>query len=235
MCHIGYVPAMQAHAPALPRISLTRISLAIIVLGCLALVGAYLQGYAGAPVIAKLSASTGFVVLALAQGALASRYGKFILAGLVLSWFGDAFLLGSSATLFLLGLIAFLLGHVAYVAAFQAHGFDRRWTLVAGLPIAVASAAALAWLDPYLPESMVVPVWAYLLVISTMVAFAIGTRGAGGTLLIPLGAVLFYGSDLSVAAGQFVKPDFPNYVWGLPAYFAGQALLALSVASKRPD
>ena len=61
-----------------------------------------------------------------------------------------------------------------------------------------------------------------------MAAAQRGAKAAGGPWSIPIGAVLFYFSDISVASGQFVKPDFPNYVWGLPFYFIGQAFLAWS-------
>jgi hypothetical protein len=61
-----------------------------------------------------------------------------------------------------------------------------------------------------------------------MVILSVGAKAAGGPWSIPIGAVLFYFSDISVAAGQFVKPDFPNYVWGLPFYFIGQVFLAIS-------
>jgi hypothetical protein len=38
--------------------------------------------------------------------------------------------------------------------------------------VLVLARGALAWLDAYLPESMVVPVWAYLPVIDTMIVCA---------------------------------------------------------------
>jgi uncharacterized membrane protein YhhN len=75
---------------------------------------------------------------------------------------------------------------------------------------------------------MVWPVRAYTAVISVMVLLSVGAKAAGGPWAIPIGAILFYFSDISVASGQFVKPDFPNYVWGLPFYFIGQVFLAWS-------
>ena len=77
---------------------------------------------------------------------------------------------------------------------------------------------------------MLIPVRAYTFFISLMVITAFGVRGAGGPWLVPLGALLFYFSDLSVASLQFTDPPFPNYVWGLPFYYTGQLLLAMSVA-----
>jgi uncharacterized membrane protein YhhN len=46
-----------------------------------------------------------------------------------------------------------------------------------------------------------------------------------------LGSLLFYVSDLAVARHRFVRPDFVNRVVGLPLYYAGQFLLALTIGS----
>jgi uncharacterized membrane protein YhhN len=66
-----------------------------------------------------------------------------------------------------------------------------------------------------------------------MVIAAFGTRGTGASSLILAGALMFFLSDLSVALARLVHTDFPNYVWGLPLYYAGQLCLALSVSQSR--
>jgi uncharacterized membrane protein YhhN len=199
--------------------------------GCVVLVAALLLDQRVIAAGAKLVASSAFVSLAVCAGAFASRYGAMILAGLVLSWFGDAFLVGTSQHWFLLGLASFLLAHVAYLAAFVTAGIERRWILVAVLPVAVIAAGVLAWLQPQLPPALVWPVRLYTAVISLMVVAAFGTAGTGATRLIVVGACLFYVSDLSVAALRFTEPPFPTYVLGLPLYYAAQLCLALSVAA----
>jgi uncharacterized membrane protein YhhN len=221
---------MTVDGPAMPTSSVRWLG-GLVLLACAVLVAAGLAELRLPAIVAKLVASSAFIGVAIAAGALASRYGRVVLAALVCSWLGDALLLGRTEALFLAGLGAFLLAHVCYVAAFAIHGIRARFVLLGLLPVALASAVALRWLGPYVPEPMQLPVWVYTFVISAMVAMALGTRGAGGPLLIPVGAVLFYLSDLSVAAGQFVRPEFPNFVWGLPFYYVGQLLLALSVAS----
>jgi uncharacterized membrane protein YhhN len=40
------------------------------------------------------------------------------------------------------------------------------------------------------------------------------------------GAVLFFASDLAVARDKLVAPSFTNHAWGVPAYYAGQLLIA---------
>ena len=182
---------------------------------------------------AKLIASTAFVLTAICGGALASRYGSVILTGLVLSWFGDAFLIGTSQRWFLFGLVSFLLAHIAYVTAFVNLGVARRWILSALAPVLAIAAGVLLWLHPYVPPELLWPVRFYTAVISLMVITAVGTRGAGATPLIVVGACLFYLSDLSVAALRFTEPSFPTYVLGLPLYYAGQLCLAFSVAAVR--
>jgi uncharacterized membrane protein YhhN len=212
-----------------------RVLAVVCAAGCAVLVAALLLDLAAVAATAKLLASTAFVLLAVSCGARASRYGILVLCGLVLSWFGDAFLIGTSQRWFLLGLISFLAAHVAYVAAFVTAGVDRRWLLAAAVPIAAIAAGVLLWLEPSLPQNLAWPVRAYTAVISLMVVAAFGTLGAGATPLIAVGACLFFLSDLSVAALRFTEPVFPTYVLGLPLYYAAQICLAFSVmASSNP-
>ena len=197
---------------------------------CAALVGSRLVDAPAAAAASKLAASCLFIAVALLSDARQSRYGRIILAGLVCSWFGDMFLLVDRPGFFMAGLVSFLLAHVAYIFAFSTYGQNERWMLAALLPVAIASLVVTIWLGDYLADDMVVPVRVYTFVISLMVIAAFGARGAGGPLLIPVGATLFYLSDLSVASLQFTDPGFPNYVWGLPFYYTGQLALALSAA-----
>ena len=200
---------------------------------CLALVILLFHGHVAAAAVAKLVASTAFIALALRAGALDSLFGRLILAGLGLSWCGDMLLVGSSEAYFLGGLVAFLLAHVAYVSAFVAHGYRRGWVIAAAIPITVIAIAVWTWLEPYTVTNLSIPVRAYIAVISLMVIFAVGTRGAGGSWLIVSGATLFFLSDLSVAAFRIVQTDIATYVVGLPFYYAGQVCLALSVSQSR--
>ncbi len=209
-------------------------SFALLSLGaCLALVVFLYHGQVVPAAVAKLVASTAFIALALQAGALDSLYGKFILAGLALSWCGDMLLIGASEVHFLGGLVAFLLAHVAYVVAFVAHGYRRSWLIAAAIPVTIVAIAVWTWLAPYTTEHLSIPVRAYIAVISLMVVFAAGTRGAGGTWLIVAGATLFFLSDLSVGALRIVQTDVATYVIGLPLYYGGQVCLALSVSQSR--
>ena len=81
------------------------------------------------------------------------------------------------------------------------------------------------WLGPHVGD-MAGPVVVYVVVITVMVVMAFGAFGAGATALIPIGAVLFYASDIAVARNQFVAPGVVNRVWGVPLYYLAQLLLA---------
>lgn len=177
----------------------------------------------------KPVASAGFIATALVAGALDSVYGIWILSGLVLSMLGDVLLIGQSRKAFVAGLLAFLLGHVAYVAAFWVLGFN-------GWAVAICILALLGlclWLGQrYLPSiepAMHRPVIAYAVVISLMLALATGAVIDSAPWIILAGAALFYVSDLSVARDRLIQAGFINRAWGLPAYYGGQLLLAASV------
>jgi len=211
----------------------TRNLSVLVAASCVALVALLLLGQDFAAAAAKLVASSAFVALAIVAGGLQSNYGRIILLGLVFSWFGDAFLIGETQLLFLSGLGAFLLAHLAYIVAFIERGISVKWAALAALPIVAIAIAVSVWLAPHIPPELKVPVRVYTTVISLMVIAAIGTRGRGAPALILAGALLFFLSDLSVAALRLVQTDYPTYIWGLPLYYAGQACLAVSTSQSR--
>lgn len=210
-----------------------RTLILLVVIACGALVALLLLDLEVPAATAKLIASSAFVAVALRSGTWSSLYGRLILLGLAFSWFGDMFLVGNSQAAFLAGLSTFLLAHVAYVAAFASHGYRREWVWVAAVPVTAIAIGVFTWLGPHTPADLMLPVRAYVAVISLMVIFAIGTQGRGGSRLIVIGAVLFFLSDLSVAALRLVQTDYPTYVLGLPLYYAGQVCLALSSSQSR--
>jgi uncharacterized membrane protein YhhN len=179
--------------------------------------------------IFKPLASTGFVLAAIDAGALDSLYGRIILASLALCWLGDVLLIPKAQAIFRAGILSFLLGHVAFIVAFVARGLDPWWTLAAIGIVSAPSRVVIGWLRPHVPSDMSIPVYAYMAVISTMVACAAGTFGAAGRAAILAGALAFYLSDLSVARDRFVREEFRNRAWGLPLYYAAQLVIASTV------
>jgi uncharacterized membrane protein YhhN len=212
---------------------------------CAALVGFEAHGSRAGRIAAKVAASLAFV----AVGALALEVGRHgdgradhvpyahaIFAGLVLGAIGDACLLGTGKRWFLGGLVAFLLGHLCYVAGIAMVEPAARWPADAGwlaaLPIG-AAALVLASLWPRL-GAMRLPVIGYVLTITVMVVAAIAAA-RGKALPEPsrcrliVGACVFFASDVAVARDRFVARRFTNKLWGLPAYYAGQLLFAWSI------
>lgn len=179
----------------------------------------------------KLSASSGFLATALAAGALDSGYGRWVLGALALGWIGDAALLSARTTWFLAGLTAFLLGHLAYVAAMATQRPSLAGGAVAALAMAAAAALILRRLLPAVPGPMRGPVVAYAGVISSMVvACAAAAAGVGPAEVLPA-AVAFAASDVFVARDRFVSPAPENGRIGLPLYYAAQVVFALSVGA----
>lgn len=182
----------------------------------------------------KPLASLGFLIAAVSAGALETTWGLAIFAGLCLSMVGDVALMWRSAPAFLSGLAAFLLGHLAYAAAFVVRGVDADAALWALLPLVGVAGGFTAWLMPHVARKMRPPVVAYVVAITAMVALSVGSHAAAANLWLPVGAVLFFASDLSVAIDRFVARRAANRLWGLPAYYAGQLVLASSVAAAIP-
>jgi uncharacterized membrane protein YhhN len=180
--------------------------------------------------VAKLGASTLFLVAALRWGALDTRYGQLVLAALAFCWLGDALLIPrDSPRLFRAGIASFLIGHLAYAAAFLDHSTVPAAVALGGVAVGIAAWRVHAWLRPHLSADFAIPVTAYLGVISAMVVAALGNAAARGEVAVALGALLFAVSDVSVARDRFVAPGFANAAWGLPLYYAAQLVLASTV------
>jgi uncharacterized membrane protein YhhN len=189
--------------------------------------------------LAKPAASLCFVALgALALSRAADAYAGWIVAGLILGAAGDLALMLRGRRSFVVGLVLFLFGHLAYVVACAQLVAPAAWLAVRPetiVPIA-AGAIALAYLWPHL-GSMRAPVIAYVAVITAMVIAAVAvlrdpaavsTLGGARAAALAIGAGLFFASDLAVARERFVRPGFENRAWGLPAYYGGQVLIAWS-------
>ncbi len=213
--------------------STVRLFSSLVVAGCLLLVASQRLGFESVAILSKVVASSAFIALALVSGALHARWSRVLLAGLCLSWIGDIALTGASRTAFLTGLTAFLAAHVAYTFAFFLHGVRQRWLVMAALPVAACAVATLSWLDPMLPAGLEWPVRLYTIAISLMVIAAAGATGSGRDYRILAGALMFFVSDLSVAALRIAETESATYVWGLPLYYGGQLLLALCVSQSR--
>ncbi len=208
----------------IPWIALTAVSLSLLLV-------AEHRDHAVGKILTKPVASIGFVGLGLHAGAMQSFVGHVMLVALLLCLLGDLLLIGKSRPMFLSGLVAFLLGHVGYVVAFWLLGVELPWLAGGALLVVLTGVPILRWLWPHVSGGMKGPVAAYVGVISVMVAMAMGAFGAGASWLVPVGALLFYVSDICVARNRFVAEGSINRFVGLPLYYGGQILLAASIAS----
>lgn len=157
------------------------------------------------------------------------RYARWVTLGLILSLAGDVFLLRSNER-FVAGLLAFLLAHLAYLAAFTRDGgFTAGGTT--GRALAALGATLITLLWPGLGP-LRLPVLAYMLVLLTMAWQALERSRQGshdGAWWAAVGAVLFVASDAALGVARF-RGDFPGargVVLG--SYYLAQWMIATSV------
>jgi uncharacterized membrane protein YhhN len=206
------------------------ISAGICMLGVLISVGGEKRSSLTISGIGKVLAASAYIAAAMSLGATHSEYGYWLLAGMVLCWLGDVFLISVySQRLFLVGLFSFLLGHIVYIGAFVIRGISQQTLLTSVVVMGLFAWGVSRWLLPHVSGKMKGPVWIYILAISLMMAMAIATFVRVGGVSLLLGAFLFVISDLFVARNKFINPGFINRALGLPLYFLAQLLLAASV------
>ncbi|TMD29573.1 MAG: hypothetical protein E6I92_00705 [Chloroflexi bacterium] len=132
--------------------------------------------------------------------------------------------------MFLAGLVAALVEHLAYIAGFRARELAGVWLAIALLIALVSVAVFLPPIHRALRArrpALVAPVYAYVAVFVVMVASAGGT----GSLVALAGALLFFYSDAILAWNRFVRPIRYGRVVNLVPYHLGQILLVLSLVS----
>jgi len=157
------------------------------------------------------------------------RESRLIATGLLLSAIGDL-CLQLSPSLFVAGLTAFLLAHVAYIAAFL--GRTRQLAAPYVLPVALFGGTTYLWLSPSL-GAMMWPVLAYIVVICTMLWRAWAQVMDDGVprataWMAALGASSFAISDTLVAYNRFIEPVLSLQILLMLLYWAGQWGIAAS-------
>lgn len=153
----------------------------------------------------------------------------WFVAALALCLAGDVFLLFER--FFVPGLVAFLVGHVCYIAGFWVGGLEATTAVVGVLGVGAALVAIgpgiVAGVRASDEPGLVVPVVAYMAVISAMVVAAFGSAAAWAIF----GAVLFYTSDALIAWGRFVEEASWGRVAVIITYHLAQVALVLSLVS----
>lgn len=162
-----------------------------------------------------------------------SDYRRWISLGLIFSLVGDL-LLAWPGDLFVFGLGAFLVAHLAYLKAYLSD--CRRPALPALLVAAVAGAVLLGILIAHDLGPLLVPVIVYGLAISAMLWRALARLGSDvpqrSAVLAAVGAVVFVFSDSVIGISRFVVAfDAAPYLIIL-SYWLGQWGIAASTFSQ---
>ena len=159
--------------------------------------------------------------------------------GLLFSLLGDMILLFSQNSMFLAGLIVFLLTHICYLIGFRQQLLaPSTWSLVLIFVILLNAVRLLRRIVGSMRASgmnrLVYPVVIYGLVVSLMLYAAMSTISdhnwnLGAAFLVSIGAFLFWLSDLMLAWNKFVSPLKTGPILIVAAYQIGQISLIAGV------
>ena len=202
------------------------------VLTGLGVIGALASTRARRPVlyaVAKAAASAGFLWTALVAGAPGTGWSRWAFAALILSALGDVALTVRNRTGFMLGLLFFAVAHAVYTVAFAVRGFTLGTAVVTTALALLAVIAAWRAFGRQVPARLQVPVVVYLVIIAAMMATGSAAAILHRSWVLGIGVVLVAGSDYAVARERFGTSSFVNKVIGLPTYYLGQTLIALSL------
>lgn len=152
---------------------------------------------------------------------------RLVVIGLFFCMLGD----GLIAVSFVAGLGAFLVGHLFYLTGFLKLSQMTKLRLAAIIPIGLYSliigSQLIASLYNAEKDGLVIPVIAYMLVISLMALSAILT----GNRLAIAGSILFVISDSILSWNMFVSDIVYSDVLIMTTYYSAQFLIAKSLAS----
>ncbi|MDK1082347.1 MAG: lysoplasmalogenase [Anaerolineae bacterium] len=161
--------------------------------------------------------------------------------GILLSLAGDIALMFSSR-FFTLGLLAFLLAHIAYVFGFNTPPPQTLdvWaiaiSIIIGLNAMRLGRRILAGVRNA-QKRMVIPVVIYSAVITLMLLSALLTLfrpewKSTPAYLVSMGAFLFYLSDIVLAWNKFISPIKNGRLINIATYHLGQILLIVGAVSQ---
>ncbi len=159
-------------------------------------------------------------------------YAMGVLVGLAFCFGGDvALMFQQNRRAFIIGLGLFLIGHIVYAATFTVLGKFSTADILSAVVLLTIGGGFYRLIKSNL-GTMRAPVILYIVVISVMVNRAIATLASSvftreQAWLIAVGAILFYISDVILAANRFWKPWRYHRI-SLVFYYSGQLLIALS-------
>ena len=177
----------------------------------------------------------GIAFMAFLQPNHNQQYTQLVIIGLFFSLGGDlALMFPLNRKAFSIGLGLFLTAHIVYSYVFFTIGVLSNWLVI---PIVLMLAVGISFYRMTSPNlgPMKGPVIAYMIIISGMVIGATSLLSSSvlsttQAIMILSGALLFYISDIILAANRFWKPWRYNRI-SLVFYYGGQTLLALAAGT----
>ncbi|MBO5064597.1 MAG: hypothetical protein J6D06_00585 [Clostridia bacterium] len=204
--------------------------------------------------IYKMICSTAFVgigVLSVLISGNDSVYAIMMLVGLGLGWIGDYFLHAKTTnTYFAIGMISFMLGHIAYIACYmrtlpvvspEYNMFNLVEIVIIAALLVLSYIGAVKFKVEFSMKLLKFGVIAYTAILITMFikASALGItyyktgaeNGWIALIVLVLGSLCFTLSDATIGLLMFAgkKKNKPLKVFNIVTYFAGQTLLASSI------
>lgn len=202
----------------------------------------------------KMICSTAFVSIGVLSILIADNkttYAIMMLVGLAFGWLGDYFLHAKPTnTYFGLGLVSFMVGHIAYIACYIrtlpviAPGYNmfnvvEITAIIALLVIAVVLAHKFKVQFSTKLLKIGVVAYTFVLILMFIKATSLGVNycltgasdGIFAAVVLTLGSLCFVLSDGSLGIILFggQKRNKPLKVFNIVTYFAGQAMLASSI------
>lgn len=160
---------------------------------------------------------------------------RWVFIGLLFGWLGDVALMfvAQNGLFFIAGLVAFLLGHLAYIVAFwpQITPFSGSYLQQKPLWMVLTGIYALGLLFVLWPhvQALTAPVTAYAAVLSAMVLTAWNRKYRVVEIsfrIVWVGALLFLISDSILAVNKFVAAVPFAGIWIMGTYIPAQWAIA---------
>ena len=152
-----------------------------------------------------------------------------LFTGIIFHSFGDMLLDIDGVDFFLPALVTFLIGHIFYIFTFKPDvSFSRTFSNAKKFWVAAIILFAVGLgtiLLPKLESRLVIPVFIYIVAISTMTICTVLANYR--TAWISLGAMSYLLSDAMIAINTFVQPFSASALLIWPTYYLGQVLIAM--------